>query len=149
MLQITTIICPYISNFFTHILLNNEKVNKIIKNYDIIIPVPMEKMKKIKRGYNQTELITNLLKKYWKDIEINENLLMKNKDTQTQSTLRLKERHENVKNAFEIGNKNKLKNKNVILFDDIYTTGATANEISRILKNIGVNKILVFVLAKD
>ena len=55
----------------------------------------------------------------------------------------------NVENSYCIKNENLVKNKNVIIFDDIYTTGATVNEISKLLKNAKVNKILVLVIAKD
>ena len=141
----------YISNFFANVILKNEK---IFDNYDIIIPVPMDKIKKLKRGYNQTELITDILfknsvgKKENKVI-IDNKSLRKIKHTKTQSTLNSKERQENIRDAYFIFDNNKLKGKNIILFDDIFTTGATVNEISRILKNAGVNKILVLVLAKD
>ena len=76
------------------------------------------------------------------------NCLLKVKQNKTQSTLNSKERFQNVKNVFKIKNID-LKNKNIIIFDDICTTGATVNEISRILKLAGVNKILVLVIAKD
>ena len=55
--------CSYLANFFANIMLNNKKINEIFKNYDIIIPVPMDKNKKVIRGYNQTELITNIIYK--------------------------------------------------------------------------------------
>lgn len=154
--------CSYLSSFFANIMLNNEKINEIFKKYDIIISVPMDKQKKLKRGYNQTELIlesirkkinymqltkdsTNILNK----ILIDNDCLIKVRKTKTQSTLNLIERKENIKNAFSVKNKDIIKNKNVVLFDDIYTTGATVNEISKILKEAGAKKILVLVIAKD
>ena len=135
-------------------MLNNKKINEIFENYDIIIPVPMDKNKKAIRGYNQTEWITNII---YKNVNFNinskdkikvKNCLLKVKQNKTQSTLNSKERLQNVKNVFKIKNID-LKNKNIIIFDDICTTGATVNEISRILKLAGVNKILVLVIAKD
>lgn len=146
--------CSYLANFFANIMLNNKKINEIFENYDIIIPVPMDKNKKAIRGYNQTELITNII---YKNVNFNinskdkikvKNCLLKVKQNKTQSTLNSKERLQNVKNVFKIKNID-LKNKNIIIFDDICTTGATVNEISRILKLAGVNKILVLVIAKD
>lgn len=156
--------CAYLSNMFGNVILNNKKINEILKKYDIIIPVPMDKFKKIKRGYNQTELITKYLEKNinfkidiiknieskdYNNIIIDNKSLIKNKTTKTQSTLKAEERIKNIENSFEVKNIEKLRNKKVILFDDIATTGATVNEISRILKNIGVRKILVLVIAKD
>ena len=108
----------------------------------------MDKQKRLERGYNQTELITNIISKYNK-ILVENKVLFKDKKTKTQSTLSLEERYENIKNAFKIKNINKIKNKQIILFDDIYTTGATVNEISKKLKKSGAKKVLVLVIAKD
>jgi competence protein ComFC len=137
----------YISNFFAYQILNNKKIYEILKFYDIILPVPMSKEKCKKRGYNQAKLITNVIAKNTKIQELD--IIEKVKETKTQSLLNNKDRKINVKDAFCIKDKNIVKNKNVILFDDIYTTGATVNEISKLLKNAGVRKILVLVIAKD
>ncbi len=142
----------YLSNMFANILLSSKKVSNIFKIYDIIIPVPMNKIKKMKRGYNQTELIVNIIEKkldYTYQKNKFENYVLKIRKTKTQSTLNSKDREKNIKNAFKVINPTNLINKNVILFDDICTTGSTVNEISKILKKVGVNKIFVLVIAKD
>lgn len=138
--------CGYLSNLFANVILNNKKINEIFKSYDIMIPVPMNKLKKKKRGYNQTELIAKCFKDY---IKIDSKTLVKIRNTKTQSTLVATERIENIKNAFKVKDNSIIKNKNIILFDDIATTGLTINEISKILKEAGVKKILVLVIAKD
>ena len=132
---------------FAGIILNNKKVETILKSYDIIVSVPMDSKKKNERGYNQTELITNIILKKG-NILVENRVLYKNKYTKTQSTLSLDERYENIKNAFLVKNAEKIKNKKVIVFDDIYTTGATVNEISKLLKKAGAQKILVLVIAR-
>ena len=108
----------------------------------------MYKIKKQKRGYNQTELIT---KKIAKALEIQEDskTLIKIKNTKTQSKLSKIQRLENIKNVFYIKDKEKIQNKKVILFDDIITTGATINECAKILKQKGAKKIVVLAIAKD
>ena len=123
----------YIYKTLEKIILNDEKIYSFLKKYDIIIPVPMYKKKKLTRGYNQTEIIAKELSKDLK-IELNYKDLKKIKDTKTQSTLTKKERKENIKNAFMIKNTDRVENKKIILFDDIYTTGSTLNECSKILK---------------
>lgn len=75
--------------------------------------------------------------------------LRKIKNNKTQSKLNQNERKENVKNVFEIENIKFIRNKNIIILDDIYTTGATVNEISKVLKNAGAKDILVLIIAKD
>lgn len=137
----------YLSNFFANLILN-KKIDEILKIYDIMIPVPMDKIKKKKRGYNQTQLISKILCQKLSLFE-DEKSLIKIKKTKTQSTLNKDERKNNIKNAFFVNNKENISNKKVILFDDIYTTGATVNEISKILKEAGAKEILVLVIAKD
>lgn len=138
----------YISNFFANQILNNKNIYEILKLYDIIIPVPIEKIKEQKRGYNQTELITKIISAK-SGIFNGSKYLEKIKITKTQSTLTKRERKENIKNAYLVKYKENIRNKKVILFDDIYTTGATVDEISKKLKEAGAKEILVLVIAKD
>lgn len=139
---------PYISNFFSYIILQDEKILKKLKEYDTIIPVPMFEKKKKQRGYNQTQLIVkNIFSKL--GIILDDINLIKIKNTKIQSSLSASNRKENIKEAFFIINNENIENKKIILFDDIFTTGETVNEISRILKKSGAKEILVFVLAKD
>lgn len=138
--------------FFEYFCSKKEIINKI-QEYDLLIPVPIHKNRKAERGYNQSELICKELSKY---INIKENkiiyeknIIKKSKNIKPQSTLNMEERIENVKQAYEISNKSIIKDKNIILFDDVYTTGSTVNECCKILKKAGCNKITVFVIAKN
>lgn len=138
----------YLYKTFGKIILNNKKIYSFLKKYDIILCVPMYKEKKKQRGYNQAELITKeLAKKLHIDMSLDN--LVKIKDTKKQSTLTKTERMQNLKNAFEVKNKGILKNKNVILFDDIFTTGSTVNECCNVLKKAGAKGIAVLTLAVD
>jgi len=139
---------PYLSNFFLKIMLKNKKICKILKNYDIIIPVPMSIKKKRIRGYNQTDLIAVILGKELNKVVLIDGLL-KIKETKTQSILKLEDRQSNVKDAFIVNSNLDVKNKKIVIFDDIYTTGATVDECSKQLKLSGANEILVLVIAKD
>ena len=107
----------------------------------------MSRQKLKKRGYNQTELVAKGISKELK-IET-ENLLQKKENIKTQSSLLKTGRSRNIRNAFYIEKEEKVKNKRVILLDDIFTTGATARECSKKLKEAGAKDILVLVLAKD
>lgn len=137
----------YLSNFFVYEILKGKKVYEILNFCDIIIPVPMYKRKMQERGYNQTELITKILQE--KSGIKEEKILFKIKNTKTQSLLEINERKQNVEGSFCIKNPELVKNKRVIIFDDIFTTGATINEISKILKETGAKEIFVLVIAKD
>lgn len=138
----------YMKNTFAKIILKNKKVCGLLKKYDIIIPVPIHKSRKAQRGYNQTQLIASKIAEYM-DIEFCNNVLVKNKNTIAQSKLNRKKRIENIKGAFNILNLEKVQGKNVLLFDDIYTTGSTANECSRILKTAGAKTVGILTIAKD
>ena len=70
-------------------------------------------------------------------------------NTKKQSTLTKSEREKNVKNAFKLKNPEKIKDKKIILFDDIYTTGSTVNECSKILKKAGAAEIVILTIAVD
>ena len=137
----------FINEYFLEFLLKNKNICAFLKNFDLIIPVPMFKTKKLKRGYNQTELLgKNLSKKL--GLEYLEDVLVKIKENRTQSLVLKNERKQNVKNVFKIKNPFYIKNKKIILVDDIYTTGATIDECTKLLKKSGVKEILVLVIAK-
>lgn len=138
----------YLFQMFAKFILKNPKIYRFLKNYDIIVPVPISKKKYNKRGYNQTELIARTIAKEL-DIKLSKNNLVKIRETAVQSTLSLKERKENIKNAFLIKNENEFEGKNIILFDDIYTSGSTAFECSKIIKKANPKSILVLTVAKD
>lgn len=138
----------YLNNFFANIIVKNEQNRKLLKEYDMIIPVPMHKKKMQKRGYNQTELVAEKMSKML-EIPSRNDILSKVINTTTQSKLGGKARQSNIQHAFFIKNDIDVEDKKIILLDDIYTTGATSEECSRVLKEAGAEEILVLVLAKD
>ncbi|GIW21761.1 MAG: hypothetical protein KatS3mg068_0768 [Candidatus Sericytochromatia bacterium] len=123
-----------------------EKNINIKDKVDIITSIPIHKEKMKSRGFNQSELLAKEIayKKRWKYL----NILDRIKNTKAQFSLNLDERKENLKNAFIINSKINLKNKNIVIVDDIYTTGTTIKEACKLLKNNCVNKIFVIVIAR-
>ena len=133
----------YLADTFAYLIKNNKKMFGILKSYDIIIPVPLHKKRLLERGYNQTELIAKKL-----GIKVETNCLIKIKNIKPQSTKNAEERKKDIKNTYILKNEEKIKGKKVLLFDDIYTTGSTANEcIKTIIK--ATNKIGFLSIAKD
>jgi len=118
--------------------------------------VPMRPKKERQRGFNQSELIARKLGQLLHQVE--QPLLEKTKDNRSQVGLGPKEREENVKGAFRATTQSgtltdekfhfKQAPKNVLLVDDIYTTGATVKECVRVLKKAGVKNVWVFTLAR-
>lgn len=115
----------------------------------IIITVPLSFFRQLKRGYNQNDLIIESFMKNGGEnfVKWEKNILIKKHRKPQSRTRTKKERIQNQKNAYKLRYPNKIKDKNIILFDDIYTTGATINEIKKVLKKAGVKNVKVIVLA--
>lgn len=139
----------YLYRTFVKIVLNDKKVCGFLKRYDIIIPVPISKKRKQKRGYNQSELIAKKIAQNMNEMEYANQVLYKIRETIPQSKLDKKKRAQNLVDAYIVKNSEIVKNKKVILLDDIYTTGSTVNECSRVLIEAGAKEIGVLTLAKD
>ncbi|SHK01695.1 ComF family protein [Tepidibacter formicigenes] len=111
-------------------------------DFDYIIPVPIHKKRQRKRGFNQSLLIaTNLGKITSKEVL---DILYRKKYTRFLSNLSKKDRKNELKDVFTIKeNEHKIIKKNILLVDDIFTTGSTVDEISKILIKHGSGKIYV------
>ena len=138
----------YLYKTFAKIIIKNKKIYRFLKLYDIIISVPMHKHKKSVRGYNQSELIAREIAKQM-ELKFEKDILVKQRKTEVQSTLTKTQRIKNVKGVFFITDFTKVRGKKVILVDDIYTTGSTVNECSKVLKRAGAKEICVVTIAKD
>ena len=141
---------PYLGKMFSEFFVKNEKMCGFFKKYDIIIPVPIHNKRKKERGYNQTALIVNDIAKKTLELEYYD-ALVKVKNIVPQSTLRKEERKENSKNVYKLkaDSERIIENKKVLIFDDIYTTGATAEECAKAVKKAKPDKIGILTLAKD
>lgn len=137
----------YLAELFSEIMSKNKEFTQKIKEYDYIIPVPMYIKNKKIRGYNQTELLAHQIEKNI-NIKYNTEILIKTKENRRQSELNEKERKENIKNVYDLQNSIKVKNKKILLLDDIYTTGNTISECIKVLKKANPKKIDVLVIAK-
>ena len=138
----------YIYRTFLEFIKNSENICAQIKKYDIIIPVPISKNRLNTRGYNQSALIAKVLAKEL-NIEYSEKVLIKIKDNKPQSEMKQDTRKNNVSGVYKVINKEKINNKKVLVVDDIFTTGSTADECARVLKDNNAESIGVFTLAKD
>lgn len=141
---------PYIYKTITYFLKNMQKSFENLKKYDIIIIVPISKLRRKGRGYNQTELLAREISKIIK-IPITKKVLYKTKNTVAQSSLNRSQREENVKGVYKASNIQRLYNKKILIIDDIYTTGNTVNECAKILMQNGIERtnIGVLTIAKD
>ena len=109
---------------------------------DIIIPVPASLNSIEQRGFNQTELLAFRLYKHLK-IKADEKVLIRVKETPNQRGSSKEDREKNLYDAFRVNNRDKIKDQNVLLVDDVYTTGSTIKECTRTLLEAGAEKVAV------
>lgn len=131
-------------NVISELLLNLIYENRI--EFDAIYYVPMSKSSIKKRGFNQCEIIAKNLSKSL-NIPVS-NSLIKIKNTKEQKSLSKDERYKNIKGAFKI-RENNIKNKRILLVDDVVTTGATLLECKKVLENYDIEEITVLTIAKS
>jgi competence protein ComFC len=113
---------------------------------DLVIPVPLGRKRKNERGYNQVSLIAIPLaiEFGWKFVP---EALIRIRETESQVGLNIKERHENVRDAFHANSRN-IAGKNILLIDDVATTGATLSSCARALVTGGARNVYAITLAR-
>ena len=116
-----------------------------VEAIDLIVPVPLHGRRLRQRGYNQSLELARHVAACW-DIAVAPEWLVRNRETPQQTTLARQERSRNVRGAFSWKGP-ALSGKHVVLVDDVYTSGATANECAGVLKKSGAGTIEVLTLA--
>lgn len=121
----------------------------VIPQSDVIVPVPLHRWRLWRRRYNQAALIAKELAQAL-DMTYRPDILVRRKATQTQGHLSTKEREKNVKQAFVIHPDHgaMVKGKNILLIDDVYTTGSTVKECAKVLKKAGAARVNVLTVAR-
>ncbi len=115
------------------------------KDFDMIIPVPLHSSRLFEREYNQSIWLGEKISKIM-GIKLFRNCLIRIKNTKSQGTQSAKGRKRNIKNAFKC--QNKIDGKSVLLIDDVFTTGSTANECARELMKNGAKRVIVLTLLR-
>lgn len=113
----------------------------------VLVSVPLSKRRLKWRGFNQAEEIAKELSNFFK-IPLVSDCLIKIKETLPQVNLSEKERRKNVEGAFWVRNKRKIRERRILLIDDIFTTGATMEECAKVLKKAGAKEVIGIVIAK-
>jgi competence protein ComFC len=120
--------------------LQNEK-------WDLIVPVPLHPTKEREREFNQAERLARHLSRAT-GIPVNHKFVRRVKPTQTQTQLNRADRAGNVHSAFAASSSKKLNGENIILLDDVLTTGATTSACARVLKKAGAGDLCVWTVAR-
>lgn len=114
---------------------------------DHVCPVPLHPTKERVRGYNQAAKIAEMIAETFK-WNYSPNLIKRTKYTISQSALSPEDRKLNVGKAFSVDRKGMLEDSNILVIDDVFTTGATVNSLSKLLKEHRVNRVFILTVAR-
>jgi ComF family protein len=114
---------------------------------DVVIPVPLHPKRLRWRGFNQSVILAREVGRLW-GFPMDPWMLLRSRETPPQTELSEEERRRNVRRAFSLNPAKSVRGKNVLLVDDVYTSGATVNECSRTLVRAGAKEVRVLTLAR-
>ncbi len=121
----------------------------------VVVPVPLHASKQAQRGFNQAEMIARSALKQLsrpnlnpKRFDLSTGVLLRRRDTGSQIGLTSHQRRENLRGAFAVSDRARIANRDILLIDDVYTTGTTASECARVLLRAGAARVWVATVAR-
>jgi len=115
--------------------------------FDLILPVPLHPQRLRRRGFNQSLLLARRVSRHH-SIALDFKSLQRIRHTQPQTELSGAQRQKNIRGAFEVRNPFVIEEKRLLLIDDVFTTGATVQECSKVLLKAGAKRVDVLTLAR-
>jgi ComF family protein len=110
----------------------------------VVIAVPLHTSKMRQRGFNQSELIARaMLKPAALDVKLNTTVLVRHRATESQTGLTPSQRRDNVRGAFQVVRGDQISGRDILLVDDVFTTGSTVSECARVLRRAGAGRVFV------
>ena len=115
-----------------------------------VVPVPLHERKRAQRGFNQSELIARAALKQLgpERFQISISTLARRRETESQIGLTRHQRRENLRGAFAVADPDRIVKANVLLVDDVFTTGTTASECASVLRRAGANRVWIATVAR-
>lgn len=138
---------PFISKRLKSIFIKRFEQSDLNRS-EVIIPVPLSSKRRLERGFNQAEIIADVLSKATGLSVDSRSLVRKIHTPVHRAGMDRKARELTVKNAFEVKRKNLIEGKTILLVDDIFTSGSTASYCAKVLKKNGANEVFVLTLAR-
>lgn len=137
----------YLNRLLTGFLIEFIRQNRITTQlFDLVMPIPLHQTRLREREFNQAELLARRIAQEFCLVLSSSNLWQKH-HRKTQMELKKTQRWENIKDSFALRNPSQVKGKNILLIDDVLTTGATCSEASSTLKAAGAEIVWVLTLA--
>jgi ComF family protein len=128
-------------------LVQESRVTAMFREPDMVLPVPLHISRLRSRGFNQSLVLARACFPQWQD-RIRVRLLVRNRATTPQTDLSGRARRNNLKNAFQVADKAEVAGRNILLVDDVFTTGSTVNECARVLKAAGCKRVEILTICR-
>ena len=132
--------------FLSQFIIAFTRKNTIMDRFDLIVPVPLHSVKKRERGFNQAHLLTKPIAREF-NLPLSSNLRRIGPNI-SQTTLSRQDRFNNIRGAFASSRSLEFQDRNILLIDDVFTTGATVSECARVLYSHGARSVCVLTLAR-
>ena len=135
-------LAPYLAAFYLH------HIQSRFDQPPIIVPVPLHRSRQYERGYNQSEVLAKELASYL-DLPVVADALIRDKKTVIQKHMDAATRNANMHGAFNVApaHVSQIQNQNILLLDDVFTTGATTYECAATLRANGAHNVIVLTIA--
>lgn len=115
----------------------------------IVVPVPLHRQRSRERGFNQSEMIAAAaVRKLGRGFALQSSVLARKRPTVSQIGLTRHQRRANLRGAFEVRHTERIADRDVLLVDDVMTTGTTASECARVLLRAGARQVFVATVAR-
>ncbi len=117
----------------------------------VVVPVPLHASKLRQRGFNQSELIARAMLKLRPaalELRLNTSALVRHRATNSQTGLTPPQRRENMRGAFRVERRDQISGRDILLIDDVFTTGTTASECARVLRRAGAGRVFIATVAR-
>ena len=131
----------------TDLLIENRLNELHSRDIDLVLPIPQSWQNRTRRRFNQAARIGHVLAKHL-EVSLEEHVLCRSRNSRPQKRVAANNRYDNQKGAFRLKDPHVVNGANILLTDDVLTTGATCSEAASLLKAAGAKSITVAVLAR-
>ena len=137
----------FLGEAFAELMIRDLAATDIVREVGLVMAVPLHWQRQAKRGYNQAEVLAERVARQ-NGLPTAFDNLVRVKNTPTQTARTRAERQENLRGAFAVRRPNQVDGRKILLCDDVMTTGATASECARVLREAGAKAVYVSVAAR-